>query len=226
MGSRGESEETTSMMRRGFGIAIMTALLALSLPLSAVAAHDGGGDHGHRDHDQGHRGKITICHKPQGTQPVTIKISTAAWKAHKAHGDTQGPCPSQPKPPKPAQGTCTFTALTSIYNNGATSTSPLYATGPIHFTWTVATGVVTVPGGSWNELIGATTYFNNITAGSVSGAGAVNLSFVRTVPDSNAFSFSGQLTGNTLTGLMAGNYFTASGTVNCNGTGSDEHDDD
>ena len=211
------------MMRRGFGIAMMTALLALSLPLSVIAAQDGGGDHGHRGNDHGHRGKITICHMPQGTHPVTITISTAAWKAHKAHRDTQGPCPTSPKPPKPpkpAQGTCTFDALTSIYNNGATSTSPLYATGRIHFPWTVATGLVTVPGGSWNELIGATTYFNNITSGSVSGTGAVSLSFVRTVPDSNAFSFSGQLTGNTLTGLMAGNYFTATGTVNCNGTGS------
>ena len=85
---------------------------------------------------------------------------------------------------------------------------------------------MTLPGGSWNELIGATIYFNNITSGSVSGTGAVSLAFVRTVPDSNAFSFSGQLTGNILTGLMASNHFTASGTVNCSGTGSHEHDHD
>jgi hypothetical protein len=207
------------MMRRGFGIAIMTALLALSLPLSAVAAHDRGDNHGHR-------GKITICHKPQSDHPVTITVSLAAWKAHKAHGDTQGPCPTPPKPPKPAQGTCTFDALTSIYNNGPLSTSPLYATGPIHFSWTVATGLVTVPGGSWNEFISPTTYFNNITSGSVSGTGAVSLSFVRTVPDSNSFSFSGQLTANTLSGLMSGNYFAATGSVACNGTGSHENDDD
>lgn len=207
------------MVRRGFGIAVMTALVALILPLSAVAAHSGGNENGHH----GHPGKITICHMAQSSHPVTIKISTSAWKAHKAHGDTQGPCPTVPKP---SQGTCTFDASTSIYNNGPLSTSPLYATGPIHFTWTIATGVVTVPGGSWNEFISPTTFFNNITAGSVSGTGAVALSFVRTVPDSNSFSFSGQLTGSTLTGLAAGNYFTASGTVSCNGTGSHEHDND
>lgn len=215
------------MMRRGLGIAIMTALLALSLPLTAVAAHDKG-------EGQGHRGKVTICHKSHGDHPVTITISTAAWKAHKAHGDTQGPCPTTPRPPQSAQGTCTFNALTSAYNNGSLSSSPLYATGPIHFTWTAATGLVTVPGGYWNEFISPTTYFNNVTSGSVSTTGAVNLSFVRTVPDSNSFSFSGQLTGNTLTGLMSGNYFTATGTVTCTGTGStgsqennhDENDDD
>jgi hypothetical protein len=207
------------MMRRRFGIAVVAALLALSLPLSVVAAHNGGENHGHR-------GKITICHMAQSAHPVTINISTAAWKAHKAHGDTQGPCPTSPKPPEPGQGTCTFDASTSIYNNGPLSTSPLYATGPIHFSWTVATGLVTVPGGFWNEFISPTTYFNNITAGSVSGTGAVNLSFVRTVPDSNSFVFNGQLTANTLTGLMAGNYFAATGTVSCNGTGSSDNDDD
>jgi hypothetical protein len=201
------------MMRRGFGIAIVTALLALSLPMSAVVAHDSSGN----DHD-----KMTVCHRAQTNHPVTIKISNAAWKAHRAHGDTQGPCP---KPPKPAQGTCTFDAATSAYYNGATNTSPLYATGPIHFSWTVATGLVKVPGGSWNEFISPTTYYNNITTGSVSAGGLVNLSFVRSVPDSNAFVFSGQLTGNTLTGLMAGNYFVATGTRNCNG-GSHEHSDD
>jgi hypothetical protein len=212
-------------MRRGLGIAIVTAMLLLSLPLGAVTAHDGdGGDHGHR-------GRMTVCHKPNSTHPVTISISRNAWKAHRAHGDTEGQCPTPPKPPVPTQGTCTFDAATSAYYNGPTNASPLYATGPIHFSWTVATGVVTVPGGSWNEFISPTTYFNNITSGSVSGTGAMNLSFVRTVPDSNSFSFSGTLSGNSLSGLMAGNFFSATGPVSCSGASvgshhTDEIDDD
>jgi hypothetical protein len=38
---------------------------------------------------------ITICHHPPGnpTNTQTISISASAWKAHQAHGDTQGICP-------------------------------------------------------------------------------------------------------------------------------------
>lgn len=38
--------------------------------------------------------KITICHIPPGnpTQKKTLSISVSAWPAHKAHGDTEGPC--------------------------------------------------------------------------------------------------------------------------------------
>jgi hypothetical protein len=199
------------MMRRGFGIAVVTALLALSLPLSAVVAHDSGSNNGHR-------GKITVCHKANTAHPVTISISKAAWKAHKAHGDTEGPCPTPTKVPKPAPGqVCTFDAPTSTYGS---------ATGPIHFSWTVSSGVVTVPGGYWNEFISPTTYYNNVTAGSVSGTGAVSLSFSRTNPNTYSFSFTnGQLTGNSLTGTMDGGAFSATGTVSCSGTASQDDDD-
>jgi len=199
------------MMKRGFGLAIVAALLVLSLPLSAVVAHNGNGN-GH-----GRQERITICHKPNSAHPVTITIAKAAWKAHKAHGDTEGPCQT-PRNPKPTQGVCTFDATTSSYYTGSSSAGTLYATGPIHFSWTAATGVVAVPGGYWNELVGSTTYFNNVTAGTVSGTGAVSLSFSRTVPNSYSFTFSGQLTANTLSGTMDGNFFTATGTVNCTGT--------
>jgi hypothetical protein len=57
-------------------------------------------------------GKVTICHNGQ-----TIEISTDAWPAHEAIGDTMGPCPEpddrsanpptkEPKPtkaPKPTK---------------------------------------------------------------------------------------------------------------------------
>ena len=38
--------------------------------------------------------KITICHHTHSLKnPVrTIRISASAWKAHKKHGDTMGPC--------------------------------------------------------------------------------------------------------------------------------------
>lgn len=216
------------MLRRGFGIAVVTAVLALGLPLGVVAARDSNGD-GRDGENHGGDGKITVCHKPQGGgAPVTISISKKAWKAHKAHGDTEGKCPSAPKPAKPAQGTCTFDAATSVYNTGATSTSPLYATGPIRFAWTVATGVVTVPGGFWNELYPpppavGTTFPFTITAGTVSTANAVSLSLLRT-SDNTHLAFTGQLSGSTLTGLMSGNYFAATGRVRCGG--DDEDDDD
>jgi hypothetical protein len=41
--------------------------------------------------------KITICHHTQSLKnPVrTIRIPVSAWKAHKKHGDTMGPCTAQ-----------------------------------------------------------------------------------------------------------------------------------
>jgi hypothetical protein len=214
------------MTRRGFGRAIVAAMLALSLPLSAVAAHDAksndqGGNGDHRDH----HGKILVCHKPLGAHPVTIVVSKLAQKAHLRHGDTQGQCPKPPKPPKPVQGTCMFDAATSVYNNGPEATSGTYATGPIRFSWTVATGVVTAPGGYWNELYPSTPPSTTpwaITAGSVSSANSVALKLEAS--DNGPISFTGTLTGSTLTGLMTGNfYFSASGKVSCTGTGHD-HD--
>ncbi len=187
-------------MKRRLGIILATALIALAIPMSGVAAKP--------------MGKVTICHKPAGATPVTISVSGNALKAHLAHGDRQGPC--TPTTPPPAPTTCTFHAADSAYYNGPNNTYPLYATGPIHFSWTVATGVVSGTGGYWNELIGATTYFNNVTSGSVSGTGAVTLSFSRTVPNSYSFTFAGNLTGNVLSGTADGPYwFTATGTKTC-----------
>ena len=146
-----------------------------------------------------------------------------------ATGKVACTAPKPPKPPAHGADTCTFDAATSVYNSGPLSTSPLYATGPIRFSWTVATGLVTVPGGYWNELYPvtppSTTYPYAITAGTVSGTSAVNLSLVWPA-GSTPMSFAGQLTGSTLTGLMTGNfYFSATGTVACTGTGHDRDDD-
>jgi hypothetical protein len=39
--------------------------------------------------------KVTLCHKGQ-----TITVAKSAVKSHKRHGDTVGPCPSGPTPPR------------------------------------------------------------------------------------------------------------------------------
>lgn len=106
----------------------------------------------------------------------------------------------------------TFLATNSQYYNGLSTSDGLYATGPISFTWDLVTGVVT--GGYWNEVYPANTgntYYNIITSGTVVG-NAVNLTFDRTNPDSNHFTFIGNLVDGVLTGQMSGPYlFTATG---------------
>jgi len=37
--------------------------------------------------------KVTVCHKPDSKNPVTIEISRSALQAHLNHGDHEGPCP-------------------------------------------------------------------------------------------------------------------------------------
>jgi len=56
----------------------------------------------------GKNAKITICHKENNK---TLTISENAWKAHKAHGDTEGACP--PAPPKIDTGTTTTGSTTT-----------------------------------------------------------------------------------------------------------------
>jgi len=108
----------------------------------------------------------------------------------------------------------TFTAADSLYYNGPTDSAPLYGTGAFSFTWNPITGAVT--GGYYNEIVppvSGTTYDNIVSGGSVVG-NAVSLTFTRTVPNNYAFSFTGTLTGNTLTGQLDGPYlFTATGAV-------------
>ncbi len=201
-------------MRRAISLVVAAMLLALLVPLTAVSANDS------NPSGSGRGDRITVCHNVSH-HAVTIRISKKAWPAHKRRGDTLGACVPRPvKPPKGAAAVCTFSAPTAAYDNGPTSASPLYATGPIRFSWTVATGVVATTGGYWNEMTPVppatpVTYFNNVTAGSVSAGGAVSLSFVRTVPTAGSLSFSGTLAGHVLTGLMSGNSFTATGTTSC-----------
>jgi heat shock protein HslJ len=42
--------------------------------------------------DDGNK-KVTVCHKADGKNPVTLEISKNALKAHLAHGDKEGACP-------------------------------------------------------------------------------------------------------------------------------------
>ena len=205
-------------MRRAISLVVAAMLLALLVPLSAVSANDSHAS------GSGNGNKITVCHNVDH-HAVTIQISKKAWSAHKRHGDTLGACVPLPvKPPKGTATVCTFSASTSAYYNGPTSASPLYATGPILFSWTVATKTVATSGGSWTETTvdPVATYSNNVTGGSVSAGGAVSLWFVRP-SDSYSFSLGGTLAGNVLSGLVvsatdtSGKYFTATGTTSCTG---------
>ena len=106
----------------------------------------------------------------------------------------------------------TFTASESLYYNGPTDSAPLYGLGPISITWNKMTGVVT--GGYYTETAPpytGTVYHNIVTGGSVVG-NTVFLTFDRTDPNVYAFTFTGTLVGNVLTGQMDGAYlFTATG---------------
>jgi hypothetical protein len=44
-------------------------------------------------YQDGPYGKVTICHRADDSQTVTITVSQAALPAHLRHGDTIGPCP-------------------------------------------------------------------------------------------------------------------------------------
>ena len=64
--------------------------------------------------------KVTICHHTSSaTHPfVTIRIASAAWKAHRRHHDTLGACPA----------TTPASASTAASTAAAASTAPVAAT--------------------------------------------------------------------------------------------------
>lgn len=108
---------------------------------------------------------------------------------------------------------CTFTAADSAYYNGMAPAAGLYATGPVSFTWALATGKVT--SGYWTEMLGTTPYYNLVVDGTVLN-GQVDLQFTRTDPDSNNFTALGLLSGGYFTGTAQGPYlWTAAGSVVC-----------
>jgi hypothetical protein len=55
---------------------------------------DDDGDDGDDDGDTPTSGKMRICHIPPGNPAKrhAITIGASAWPAHRAHGDTIGPC--------------------------------------------------------------------------------------------------------------------------------------
>lgn len=105
----------------------------------------------------------------------------------------------------------TFSATDSSYYNGPSGAYPIYASGPISFIWNPITHEVT--GGYYTETAPAntgTTYYNLVTGGTVNG-NDVYLTFSRTLPNAYGFTFTGHLSGNVLTGLLDGDYITATG---------------
>ncbi len=112
----------------------------------------------------------------------------------------------------PESATTTFAATNSTYYNCPAPCASIYATGPISFTWDTGTG--NVISGNYDETIGSTVYYNVVDSGSVVG-GVVNLTFSRINPNVyGPFTFTGNLTGNVLSGMLDGPYYLeATGTV-------------
>jgi len=55
------------------------------------SSSDGDGTAGDGTGEDGGK-KVTVCHKPDSKNPVTIEISINALQAHLNHGDHEGPC--------------------------------------------------------------------------------------------------------------------------------------
>jgi hypothetical protein len=114
---------------------------------------------------------------------------------------------------------CTFAASDSSYYDGPTSSAPLYANGPITFSWLMATGDVYA--GEWTEIHPATSgtvYHNVIATGTVVGDQVNLTTAVRTNPNDGYASFiiAGTLIDGVFTGTAAGPYLlTATGAVTC-----------
>ena len=70
------------MKRTVIGLFIVLGLAAVIAAISAVQAND--------------ENKVTICHKPQGSNPHSITVAQSAVPAHQRHGDTMGACPGSP----------------------------------------------------------------------------------------------------------------------------------
>jgi len=56
------------------------------------SSSDGDGTDGGGTGEDGGK-KVTVCHKPDSKNPVTIEISRSALQAHLNHGDYEGSCP-------------------------------------------------------------------------------------------------------------------------------------
>jgi len=65
-------------------------LIFSSVGSNVNAAGDGNGDSGSAGDDSSK--KVTVCHKPDSKNPVTIEISRNALQAHLNHGDREGTC--------------------------------------------------------------------------------------------------------------------------------------
>lgn len=79
-------------MRRLISILLVLALLVAMLAVGPAAmAKKGKGKAKGKE-------KVTLCHNFDQENPQTITVGGPAAKAHMAHGDTAGPCPTPPQP--------------------------------------------------------------------------------------------------------------------------------
>lgn len=91
----------------GFRLAPLTGMIVLVLVAAGVfggiavanggGQRDGGdgkakgGQHSKPDDDQ-YKGKVVICHKPEGKNPRTMRVRESKVEKHLARGDQLGPC--------------------------------------------------------------------------------------------------------------------------------------
>lgn len=85
-------------------IAALVTVLALAGATVALASHGHPGKPSHPSQSQKGKGKgkskpekMTICHRTLSKKnpTVTIRVSSHAWPAHQAHGDTENACSAE-----------------------------------------------------------------------------------------------------------------------------------
>jgi hypothetical protein len=88
------SEVQTPKLSRADRNALKDVLERINESQNTGVCPDGEDDDDADDDDAPVSGKMTICHIPPGNPAAkhTLTIDASAWPAHKAHGDTQGPC--------------------------------------------------------------------------------------------------------------------------------------
>lgn len=186
----------------------VVGLLVAALPMAAVEAKQAD--------------KVTICHVSADGAQHTIVVGAPAVKAHVGHhpGDHLNACTATATP-APTVGT--FHAGNSQYYNSVYGgvLGQIVATGPVEFSWTIATGAVT--GGYYTQAwVAGGTYHDIVTSGTVNTGvtpTTVHLVFTQVETNLGGITFDGTLTGAanpmTLSGNLQGYTFTAQGTKTC-----------
>jgi hypothetical protein len=113
-------------------MAALVAVLALAAATVALASHGHPGKPSHPSQSQKGKGgkakgqqsksdKMTICHRTLSKKKptVTIRISSRAWPAHQAHGDTRNACGAESRPRGFTRMTTTLAPVAGATGSGS-----------------------------------------------------------------------------------------------------------